>query len=236
MSTVLTTLSRVPAGSQLPERWIDIGPEFALFEDVISTRDYARFINGEALSPFAKILVTPFSSVRVQRIDCLEPAVEVRDIDKSGYHGVYLAMVREVRNMMAKASEDVKMEYPPLGINNVTLSINTVDGVPVGFNIFFTTSGHGTRVFIFVDTEDRVRLVMCEDRGLEMIQVVSDKFIKENCKKLESERICAFCCRFIAEGHKGRCGRCGVPRYCCKECQEKDWPLHRAQCRAGAQR
>ena len=138
---VLTTLARVPAGNPLPERWIELGPEFAQFEDVISTRDYARFINGEALSPFAKIISTPFSSVRVQRIVRLEPTAEVRDIDKSGYHGVYLAMVRELRNTMVKASEDIKMDNPPLGIDNVTLSINTVDGIPVGFNIFFTTSG-----------------------------------------------------------------------------------------------
>lgn len=218
----------------MPERWIELGPAYAHLEGVMSTKDYARFINGEALGPFATVLSTPFESVRMQYIFRLEPVLDVSDVEKSRFRGVYLVMVRELRNMMAKAAEDLKLANPPLGINNVTLAIKTVEGVPFGFYVFYTTNANGKRFFIYVDTDDRVRLVMCEDRGLEVISAVDEKLIKHTCKTLDSERICAFCCRFIAEGHRGRCGRCGVPRYCCKACQEKDWPRHRAQCHAAA--
>ena len=30
---------------------------------------------------------------------------------------------------------------------------------------------------------------------------------------------------------KSRCSRCHVRRYCCRECQLKDWPRHRSKCR-----
>ena len=45
----------------------------------------------------------------------------------------------------------------------------------------------------------------------------------------DATRVCSFCSRAYEGG--GTCGRCKSARYCCKDCQRKAWPAHKAQCR-----
>ena len=41
-------------------------------------------------------------------------------------------------------------------------------------------------------------------------------------------RICAACCKPSAEYIK--CGRCLRTAYCCRACQNSDWPRHKLSC------
>lgn len=51
--------------------------------------------------------------------------------------------------------------------------------------------------------------------------------------KLDGNESCAYCEAKESEGKKlKRCGGCGIPVYCCKECQERDWRSHKPLCKA----
>lgn len=38
------------------------------------------------------------------------------------------------------------------------------------------------------------------------------------------------CANCLGEAHN-RCGKCQLIRYCCKECQQEDWPHHKRMCK-----
>lgn len=52
--------------------------------------------------------------------------------------------------------------------------------------------------------------------------------VREGAQAQQGTRMCQSCC---GAGSLKLCQGCRLVRYCSKECQRRDWPVHKAFCR-----
>lgn len=87
--------------------------------------------------------------------------------------------------------------------------------------------------YLFFDKQDKVNVVIVEDNAsmsyLEIIGILTTTAVKKLQKYEPVTKRCSCCNRIVAKHH--RCGKCGVARYCDRDCQVAHWPEHKPVCK-----
>jgi len=80
------------------------------------------------------------------------------------------------------------------------------------------------------DGEDGEKVVAEEEEAKE--RCIPFAGIHDTCKMLSGELVKCNACGKVEEkmGQWKKCAKCGVVRYCSRECQRKDWKSHRKPC------
>ena len=97
-----------------------------------------------------------------------------------------------------------------------------------------------TSVFHFVSTESQFVIRVLERSMPICKQEACEAFARDNVRAAPAQSEAApdlsYCKTCECHSHIKKCSQCKRAAYCIKECQRRDWPSHRAACKAQALR